>query len=92
MANYNSAYTGAQIDAAIGAVAGKVTKTGNETISGVKSFSSFPVTPSSAPTSNYQVANKKYVDDNTGGGSTISISATEPATFAPGDMWVQIIS
>jgi hypothetical protein len=26
-------------------------------------FLKFPVTPSSAPTTNYQVANKKYVDD-----------------------------
>ena len=37
--------------------------TGNETIDGVKTFSSFPVTPSSAPTANYQIPNKKYVDD-----------------------------
>ena len=43
--------------------------TGDETVAGVKTFSSFPVTPSSAPTSDYQVANKKYVDDNGGGGS-----------------------
>jgi len=40
-----------------------VRDTGNETIAGIKTFSSFPVTPSSAPGSNYQVANKKYVDD-----------------------------
>lgn len=39
-----------------------------QTVGGVKTFSSFPVTPSSAPTSNYEVANKKYVDDNAGGG------------------------
>lgn len=37
---------------------------GDQTISGVKTFTNFPVTPSSAPTSDYQVANKKYVDDN----------------------------
>jgi len=43
---------------------GKVALTGNETVAGVKTFSSFPVTPSSAPTTNYQVANKKYVDDS----------------------------
>lgn len=36
-------------------------------IAGVHTFSSFPVTPSSAPTTNYQVTNKKYVDDNVGG-------------------------
>jgi len=35
-----------------------------QTINGVKTFGSFPVTPSSAPTTNYQTANKKYVDDN----------------------------
>ena len=37
--------------------------TAGQTVAGVKTFSSFPVTPSSAPTTNYQVANKKYVDD-----------------------------
>lgn len=35
-----------------------------QTIAGIKTFSSFPVTPSSAPTTNYQTANKKYVDDS----------------------------
>lgn len=45
-----------------------VALTGNQTVGGVKTFTSFPVTPSSAPTTNYQVANKKYVDDNAGGG------------------------
>lgn len=37
--------------------------TGNQTIAGIKTFSSFPITPSSAPTTDYQAANKKYVDD-----------------------------
>lgn len=36
---------------------------GDQSVAGVKTFSSFPVTPSSTPTTNYQVANKKYVDD-----------------------------
>lgn len=35
-----------------------------QTVAWIKTFSSFPVTPSSAPTTDYQVANKKYVDDN----------------------------
>lgn len=43
---------------------------GDQTINGVKTFTSFPVTPSSAPTSDYQVANKKYVDDHAGGGGS----------------------
>ena len=38
----------------------------NQTIEGIKNFTSFPITPSVAPTSSYQVANKKYVDDNKG--------------------------
>lgn len=33
-----------------------------QTFAGVKSFSSFPATPASAPTTDYQVANKQYVD------------------------------
>lgn len=45
------------------AQASAVALTGNETVNGVKTFSSFPVTPSAAPTADYQVANKKYVDD-----------------------------
>ena len=43
---------------------GFVQTSGNQTIAGIKTFSSFPVTPSSAPSSNYQTANKKYVDDS----------------------------
>jgi len=58
--------THAQIDTHLSATAphsGHVDTSGDETISGVKTFSSFPVTPSSAPTTDYQTANKKYVDD-----------------------------
>jgi len=40
-----------------------VALSGNQTVAGVKTFTSFPVTPSSAPTTDYQTANKKYVDD-----------------------------
>lgn len=36
--------------------------TGDQTVAGTKTFSSFPITPSSAPTTDYQVANKKYAD------------------------------
>jgi len=34
-----------------------------QSITWIKTFLSFPLTPSSAPTTDYQVANKKYVDD-----------------------------
>ena len=40
----------------------KVSLTGDETVAGIKTFSSFPVTPSSLPTLDYQVSNKAYVD------------------------------
>lgn len=40
--------------------------TGDQTIEGIKTFISFPLTPSSNPINDYQVANKKYVDDNRG--------------------------
>lgn len=55
----------AQIDTHLAAASphsGHVDTTGDETIAGIKTFSSFPITPSSAPTTDYQVANKKYVD------------------------------
>ena len=46
----------------------KVATTGDETIGGVKTFTSSPVVP--APTTDLQAATKKYVDDNAGGGGS----------------------
>jgi len=51
------------VDGLSDSIANTVKLWGNQTIAGIKTFSSFPVTPSSAPTSDYQVSNKKYVDD-----------------------------
>ncbi len=46
-------------------ISGTWTLTNPLTITGdAVTFGSFPVTPSSAPTTDYQAANKKYVDDN----------------------------
>lgn len=56
---------------------------GAQTVAGVKTFSSFPVTPASAPTTNYQVANKKYVDDSVGGGGGGDMVK---ATYDPGNI------
>ena len=54
---------------------------GDETIAGVKTFGSFPITPSAAPTTDYQAANKKYVDDRNerldGGSSTTAYLAVQ---------------
>lgn len=58
-----STYDPANKNAQLAADSEVVKLTGAQTVAGVKTFSSFPVTPSSAPTTNYQTANKKYVDD-----------------------------
>lgn len=57
-----------------------VLTTATQTIGGVKTFSDFPVTPSAAPTTDYQVANKKYVDDNAGSMSNLSDVIAEGVT------------
>jgi hypothetical protein len=57
---------------------GNLITDGKQTFNGVKTFSSFPITPSSAPTTNYQVANKKYVDDKIGDINTILATLTTP--------------
>ena len=63
-------------------LSGLVSKTGNETVAGVKTFSSSPIIP--APSTDLQAATKKYVDDN-GGGFGISWSAvTANTTMAVG--------
>ena len=60
--------TGAFATAAQGLLADSaVQNTGNETVAGVKTFSSSPIIP--APSTDLQAATKKYVDDNAGGGS-----------------------
>jgi len=41
-----------------------VRTSGDQTVSGTKSFSDFPLTPSTAPAADYEVTNKKYVDDS----------------------------
>lgn len=44
-----------------------VTDTLTVTKIGQTTFTAFPLTPSAAPDADYEVANKKYVDDNAGG-------------------------
>lgn len=50
-------------------LSGVVHTTGAQNIDGVKTFTSFPITPSSAPTTDYQVANRKFVVDQITGSS-----------------------
>ena len=66
------------------AQAGAVATTGDESVAGVKTFTSFPVTPSSAPTTDYQVANRKYVID-TVGSATGTVNAVKEAGVQVGD-------
>ncbi len=53
-------------------------KDDDETINGIYTFTQFPITPSSPPVSDYQVANKKYVDD------TVTAGAANASTTVKG--------
>ena len=64
-----------------------VRDTGNETIAGVKTFSSSPVVPT--PTTDYQASTKKYVDDNVVG---IGFSAYINSLVTLGTSYTQIAS
>lgn len=58
-----------------------------QSVGGVKTFTSFPVTPSSDPTTSYQTANKQYVDTRVVGvGSSyyIKVSDVKANTTAGG--------
>jgi hypothetical protein len=54
---------------------------GDQTVAGTKTFSAFPLTPSSAPTADYQVANKKFVDDQLAGLGTTYFTESEIGSF-----------
>ncbi len=59
----NNADTNAFTDAEKTKLEGAVMNTGDETIAGVKTFSSSPIVPT--PVADYEAANKKFVIDNT---------------------------
>jgi len=58
-----------------------VKNTGDESIAGVKSFTSFPVTPSALPTTDYQVVNKAYVTSVTTSPSTAIDSSPDDTEY-----------
>jgi hypothetical protein len=66
-------------------LAGKVTDSGNETIGGIKTFTLSPIVPT--PTTNFQAATKKYVDDTVasggGGGAPLNSPAFTGTPTAP---------
>ena len=51
-----------------------------QTINGTKTFSLFPVTPSSSPATSYEVANKKYVDDSLPSGVIVPYGGSSAPT------------
>lgn len=77
---------------------GAVMTTGDQTIAGVKTFNAFPVTPSDEPTLNYQVANKKYVDDEVATKQNTLVSGTTLKTvnseslLGSGDIPIPVLS
>jgi len=60
------AWVDAQNGAQDTAISGKVSKTGDESVAGIKTFSSIPVLPASDPTTANQATRKSYVDGLTG--------------------------
>jgi hypothetical protein len=61
-----------------------VALTGAQTVAGIKAFTSFPLTPSSDPTTDYQVANKKYVD------GSVQVANYQTGALATGSMGIPL--
>jgi len=74
--DYATAAQGSTADSA-------VQDTGDETIAGIKTFSSSPIVP--APTTDLQAATKKYVDDNGGGGGDLWSDVVDANIIPDGD-------
>src|SRR3972149_8951644 len=72
--------TGASIADTVAGLPNKVSKTGDETIAGIKTFSSIPVLPASDPTTDNQAARKAYVD-SVAGSSLLSILEVDNANY-----------
>jgi hypothetical protein len=56
--------------------------TGNQTVAGIKTFSSIPVLPNSTPTADNEAARKKYVDDTYLSGQAVQVVNTQLATYS----------
>ena len=82
-----SSYTATEVDVTVIKQNGNtvVDTMQNQLVGGVKTFSSFPITPNSAPTADYQVANKIYVDSKgvTGVRQTVQYASIDSTTGQP---------
>jgi len=76
--NWGAAATQVDADDVPVSATNKWLTTAAQTIAGEKTFSTFPITPSAAPDANYEVANKKYVDD------------TAVVGDAPSEFWINL--
>lgn len=63
---------------------GVVLTTTDQTVAGTKTLSAFPISPSIAPSSDYQFANKKYVDDTVSAITDPAYTGGESHTFDGG--------
>ena len=59
--------------------------------SDIMEFSFFPITPAAAPDANYEVANKKYVDDQVGAVPAAKVWLHEVITLVSGDITAQYV-
>jgi len=88
----NSVNAGNPVDFAVTPTVGGsevVDSVNNQTIAGIKTFSSFPITPSTAPSSDYQVANKKYVDSLN---KVVNSATVDFNTIISGGLYSAIVS
>jgi len=84
-----------QVRDAVLAIANRYVKlTTNETIAGIKTFTSVPVLPASDPTTANQAVRKSYVDareafwkDSSAVSHSLTISTSEPSGGSDGDIW-----
>ena len=69
---------------------GAVHVTGDETIAGIKTFTSCPITPSGTPTTNFEVANKLYVDSVAG--VTPTLIVVESFTLTTNQTEIELVN
>jgi len=80
---------GDEIQITTGGILNSLNLTGAQTAAGVKTFSSIPKIPTTAPTVDAEVAGKKYVNDQITANQDSTYSGGESHTFKGGLIWKQ---